>query len=103
MLGLLWPNQSIRAKEGESIVDRAVFSCHVMLMLLEMDARLDRHLGIMKRTVLIQIKILVNPSLCSPLINTTFCIDNNDVIHWELCLFQIISHPVCFYNLKNKF
>lgn len=68
----------------ESTVD---LSCHVMLMLLEMDARLDRHLGIMKRTVFIQIKILVNPSLGPPLIiNATFCNErsvSNYVIHWE--------------------
>lgn len=80
---LLRPNQGIRAKEGESITGSAVFSCHVMLMPLETDAGLDRHLGIMKRTVLIQIIILANPSPGPRLIiNTAFCIDNNDVIHW---------------------
>lgn len=87
MLSLLRPSWGISAKEGKSAVDSVVFSCHVMLMLLEIAARLGRHLGIMKRTVFIQIKILVNPSL-GPLfiINTTFCIErsvNNDVIHWE--------------------
>lgn len=66
VLSLLRPSQGIRAKEGKCTVDSAVFSCHVMLMLSEMDARLDEHLGIMKRAVFIQIKILVNPSLGPP-------------------------------------
>ena len=62
VLSMLRPSQGIRAKERKSTVDSAVFSCCVMLILLELDARLDRHLGMMKPTVFIQIKILVNPS-----------------------------------------
>lgn len=61
-----------------------MFSCHVMLMLLEVNARLDGHVGIMKHTIFIQNKVLVNPSLGSLLIpNTTFFNKRsvNDVIH----------------------
>lgn len=71
VLTLLRPNQGIRAKEGYSTGNSAVFSCHVMLMLLEVNARLDGHIGIMKHTIFIQNKILVNPSLGPPLIPNT--------------------------------
>lgn len=61
VLRLQRPSQGIRAEEGEPAGDSAVFSYHVMLMQMEIDARLDRHLGIMKRTVFTQNKIPVNP------------------------------------------
>lgn len=93
--GCLWPWEAhcrclvswsqTRASEqsrGKPTVDSAVFSYHVMLTLLEMDGRLDGHLGIMKHAVFIQVKIL-RPSLGLPLIiNMTLCNErrvNNDV------------------------
>lgn len=84
MLSLLGPNQGIRAKEGG--VYSAMFSCLVTLMLLEMNTRLDGHVGVMRGTVFIQKKSLVHPSPGPLLIlNTTFfkkC-SVNDVVHWK--------------------
>ena len=88
-------------KEGKPATDSVVFSCRVMLILLEMGARLDRHSSIMKRSVFIQIKILVNPSLGPPLIiNTTFC--NEPSVHnYVICLERLpdyLSHCILILN-----
>lgn len=51
-------------------------SLGVMLMMLEIDARLHRQ--VMKHAIFFQINILCNPSLGPPfIINTSFCIKSN--------------------------
>lgn len=94
-------------KEGKPATDSAVFSCRVMLILLEKGARLDRHSSIMKSSVFIQIKILVNPSLGPPLIiNTTF--SNEQSVHnYVICLEcrsdYLLYYILILYNMKDGY
>lgn len=86
-------------KEGKPATDSAVFSCHVMLILLEKGARLDRHSSIMKSSVFIQIKILVNPSLGPPLLITESGIYDQSVHNYVICLEYILI----LYNMKDGY